>query len=659
MATLDRGKIWLRHAFLLPTTTDKNSFGSETKRRRANSAAFKFTNTTLGGNFAINNPPQFTRFADIRQPGRGRTEAQRNDGMGRYYSEAIDDPKQVVHMCFGVPRFSSWTSFFTNFYDRNAALLANTGRVGGLWYNLGNIGGYIVSLPLQPIIMGVTGASRVASFLAGSSPSKWVYFKPTMHSYWSAVNTLANEFAINLGIIPRVLPESQRPLEDPGQTVTKEDNARFAQLFPDIFRPDGGIDVMALAGRTQRMADAARQAQMQLAEKANNIKELNAAINSFVDKQVTDPRAGQVDARQYFLDYIKADPVSTDKLGSGETFNSWSDLSGVMEFVTAAQRDGNQFITLRVNNPGEMQESFTSQTMESNIAQTINTKVSQGRSASFDFMGGNITEGVGAALTMVKDFVGGALDSVNLSGLATLTGAAFVDVPELWQQSMANLPAADYTVPLPSPYGNKISRYMNMYIPLAMLLPMGLPLSAGRSAYTSPFLCQIYHQGRNVIQLGIVDSITIRRGTGNVGYNADHDMLGCEVTFSVKNLSKIMHMPIKGGFANASWIESGAKALAAGIGEGLGGDVGLGAARALTDGAVWDEQSLFNDYMSTLTSLSWADSFYIGKRLNLNLTKSIREFKTWRSPSYLMSYILDGGTARALSAFAATTDRLE
>jgi len=113
---------------------------------------------------------------------------------------------------------------------------------------------------------------------------------------------------------------------------------------------------------------------------------------------------------------------------------------------------------------------------------------------------------------------------------------------------------------------------------------------------------------------------------------------------------------LQAGFASASWLGTAARAAASTAAE-MVGETTLNVTTALTNGAVWDEQSLFNDYTATLTSLSWAEYYYAGKRLNLNIAKQVQAFRSWRSPSNFMSWVLDGDVARTAAAFAASTDR--
>ena len=650
----------LRQAFLAPVSSNPNAYGSKNRRRYATSAAFKYTNTSLGGNYTINNLPQYTRFADIRLPGRGKTDEQWADGMGRYYSEAHDDGRQQIHMTVGDPRFSSWSSFFVNFYDRSAAAFANSGQVSGLWYNLGNVGGFIVTLPLQPFILGVTGVSRVLNFLTKTQPSKWFYFKPNMHAYWSAVNLLANEFAIGLGITPRLIGKDQddvlKQMEDPGQRVTLADVKELNRIFPGFFRKDGGVDIMALAGRTQRRSDQAQRAEKDLLQRATTIEELRAAFEQNMNTAPSDPNPA-ADARQYALDWFaKTNPENMGVIDT-ESFSSFGDLTTSYDFLVGAQRDGSQFVSFRADYNGEISESFSNSTGDVGITGTLNTKVKEARTLRMNTMGGNLTETIGAAAAWASAAVGGAADAMNLAGLSILTGSAFIDTPEYWESSTVSLPTASYTIPLVCPYGNVISRFMNIFVPLSMLLPLAMPRSAGRSAYTSPWIVQLFHQGRVQRQLGIVSNLGIRRGTGNVGFNAEHAMLNCEVTLEVKDLSKIMYIPLKGGYASNSWLGTAARGAAALVGETAFGDTGAAIAAAVTDGSVWDEQSLFQDYTGTLTSMTWADFYYAGKRLNLNLTRTVQQFRQWRSPSNFMSWVLDGDIARTASAFMQSTGR--
>jgi hypothetical protein len=133
--TLDRE--WAKQAFLV-TDTD---FDDQTDKinRYWSSANSKYIDSRPGANFGINARPQFTRYSDVRVRGKlsGRSDVslsstKGNYGLGRYYSEAIDDPAQIIYMSFGVPQFNSLTNFLSKAFDPNMNAAARTGRSVGM-----------------------------------------------------------------------------------------------------------------------------------------------------------------------------------------------------------------------------------------------------------------------------------------------------------------------------------------------------------------------------------------------------------------------------------------------------------------------------------------------------------------------------------------------
>src|SRR5690606_23738872 len=101
-----------------------------------------------------------------------------------------------------------------------------------------------------------------------------------------------------------------------------------------------------------------------------------------------------------------------------------------------------------------------------------------------------------------------------------------------------------------------------------------LPLSTGQHSYTSPFLCQLFDRGRAQTRLGMIDSISITRGMHNLAFNRIGEPMSVEVSFSVVELSNILHMPIAKSFNPIT-------------------DLSLS--------SIFDNESLYHDYIATLT----------------------------------------------------------
>lgn len=665
---------WIRQSFMLPKDAIANA---DAVRRVVTSAQFKFTDTTLGGNFAINPAPQFTRWADIKVPsqfggvikdGSGKVVMAGSKGQGRYYSQAIDDHAQHIHMRFGLAKFNSLTNYFFNFYNPEASGLARTGRANSIFFDAGKATGTLFTLPLQGLIF----AGSALNFFGGKPMSKYYYLKPAMTLYWDAVGSIVNALAVNMGMVPRVLSADERELykADAGNDYSANDLDRFHSLMPWLWTESGGLNIYAVANKAQRLANNQRAEVKRIVENASDGPTLRKNLLKYQEERRVQADKGYVDFAAYRKAYA-ALPTTQPAANAddGEQAGWWWEISNkVAQFFAAEFQDGSQFVTFRVDHTETASESFSSSVGESEIAGKINGMSSAGRAANFSFAGGQTgIAPLDAILGAAKDVAAGALASVNLSGLAALAGSAFADIPKTWTGSTANLPRADYTIQLRTPYGNKMSRFMNLYVPLAMLLASALPLSTGKQSYTSPFLCELYSRGRCQIKLGMVDSLSITRGVGNLGWTDDGEPLGIDISFSVVDMSTVMHMPLNPVFSmenavkgavGAAAVGAGAAMAVTGVGVIPGAAVALGGAGLLASATgVFDDDNAYTDYLAVLGSMSLTDQIYTWRKFKINLTRSMVAWESWSSAAHFYNWAMGTSPARFISGLAYGSSR--
>jgi hypothetical protein len=302
--------------------------------------------------------------------------------------------------------------------------------------------------------------------------------------------------------------------------------------------------------------------------------------------------------------------------------------------MKAIFKDGAEFATFRVDHTGSVEESFQSSTGETDIAQKFNSASAQGRAAKFSLFGGNID---GGPLDAVKNGLGSIIEggisgipfigSTIMPALKAGAGAAYADIPEYWQNSSFTMPRMSYTMQLVAPYGNPLSQMINIYIPLCMILAGALPLSTGKQSYTSPFLCQVFDQGRCQTRLGIIDSLQITRGVSNLGFNKKKQAMAIDVSFTIKDLSTVMHMPIATGFAL----------------DPLEG--------------IFDEDTIFTDYISVLASNNLGKNIYVAQKFNKRLMARYRQIQEMTSPSFWAGYLHDKTPLGMIDMFFRETDR--
>lgn len=599
---------WVRQTFFRPRLGGADEHVS----KLSSPAELNFYDTSPGGNRSINCQHQFTDHCDPR-PG---TRIAIGDGMGRYYTEAIDQNSQRVSFAFGVPEFNSLTRFFANYYDRDLGKLVNTGETSGLAFKAGYALGTLFTLPIQALF-GVNALyTRIKSFATNTPYSKFYYMRPTMPLYWTAVSLMVNQLTNMMGVTQGL---TQANISDGGQyknaTLDQANISTLNRTIPSIAVGDGshGIDVYAMSTRAQRRANAFEENMAAAMESLGPNASYEAIQNRILE--VTDSpasyksRSDTPDLESYMARYsssafakgqslvnLNPNAPGTPKAETESVVETPRDKGALENFAEEFQaqiRDGSAFVTFEVQHTGPTSESFSSTTKESAISSALNGAASAAKDFKFNFAGGNVDDGVigstiGGLASTLMDFMGGALESIGLSGLSAIGGGSRVDIPEMYDNSTAQVGNTDYTIVLSTPYGNKMSILLDIYVPLCMLLAGALPRSTGKNSYGSPFLCRAFHQGTSDIKTGIIESINITRGTDNIGLSRDRLPTTVEVSITMKNLDPIMHMPIK---------------------ESLSDEL-LGFSH-------FDEPNAMSDYMSTLSAMSLSESFYLAPRLKL------------------------------------------
>lgn len=647
---------WAKQAFLISDSSLDST--RDIENRYWSSASAKFTDSRIGGNIGINARPQFTRYADIRVKGRfqdrqdasiGNTTG--NLGLGRYYSEAIDDPSQTIYLRFGVPQFNGIFNFLSTAFDPSMTSLAKTGRDTGFLRAVGVAAGTISAFVAFPAIAVTILAGRVLSSFFTRPSSKYYTLKPTMHLYWSTVEMLVNTLAINRGILPKVMAdEEQQKIGNPfkiDQTRLTEMNA----LFPDYISTQNHFNVYGIANRAQRLANKLFVEDFEKLNKGtasdytgfvetNNAGSHPTPVSDVEGKPTLSAMLNKLLMFGYYTtasEKIEQERLETDpRLSQKDNTSWWSDFVANYD---AEIRDGSQYAIFKVDHTGSIGESFGNSVAESDLSSKLNGVSSTARQAKFTFSNGNIFGETGM-LSGITDIVGGIADVATgvMSGLTMgvsdsvlgVLGSGYIDIPKYWQSSSATLPRSNYTMTLISPYGNVISQIQNIYLPLCMLLAGSLPLSTGKQSYTSPFLCQIFDRGRSQIRLGMIESLSITRGTSNLAYDLKGNALAIDVSFSVVDLSTIMHMPVSSGSTNPIGVVTDATGL-------TGSNMTL------------DEDNILMDYLAVLAGMDMYTQVYPFSKAKLNLSKRIASVQKLTSPAYWSSMIHESATSGMLS----------
>lgn len=542
--------------------------------------------TRVGGNDAINCLWQFNRDDDILHP-ISYTSALGSSyiGLSRVYTNTTQLNQQICWFTFGVPYYSSILAFHKKAFDDRLTEINTKGFTSdeGSW-QIGEIFGEAFSLlaaipviPLKLAYETITHNSfqyKINRFYELRARMQLYYkFVDSMLGHWLvAVGMYGNSTTwegMNITADPDCIPEALKLTgcsiweivsrkavnsgtwpHNPSDIANHKETVRKSLVGPHA---------VPLRYRNTEMAKRTALAQLQ-----ENDRNTDGTIKREVAKAQVDKAMSQLKSEyESYNGDIDAYLLSQEAIERASANATYNEASGVLAydddhgkwglgdmFVKSAL-GATQFIGFRVDKSTDASESFSNSTAPSAYAEEFNAKVREIAAKAIDsgIKGLDSEDGFLASLWQdIKSIGAGmveAIKKIDFIGITDLASAActgvYLDVPEQYSGSDFNK-SHSLSFQLRSPYGDKVSIYQSIIVPLFCILAGALPRAGGANSYVQPFLCRVYCKGMFAVPMGIIDSVSIKRGDSEFGWTYDSIPTCVDVNISIKDMSPIMYM---------------------------------------------------------------------------------------------------------------------
>lgn len=693
MSEIAKDTTWLRASFLAAT---KNP--TDRHRYRMSNGWMKFMDTTLGGNTAINAPYQFCRYADIKER---RLMPDVGKGMGRWYSENIDDWGHDVHFRMGIPAHTGILNYALKSINGPAARYVATGRMPGIASLLGKVAGFIISAAFWEITLLTMFINNFMDIIH----SRFYYIKPNMAAYWATVQTILNSLSANLGLTMGAKRgtegnEAKYEADEGVGGGTDGDLSllnRAKMALPDTFRspamstswadPDIGVDAFAVASRAQHLSikyktrvtemmanlngtgmtvEAVAKRMEDIMMGAVNVpgnkgglkgNYSTPTLSSYISKYQGNPAYNQnIDENQAGMDIseivsgavraatkeAKADTVTgwfeTTVDSMTSIFNDKDKRDAMDSMLLAELQDGFQWCSFRVTNAtNSVSESFSNSSQESELSQIFNNMSQTARTAMFNLGGGKTGIGVVDA------------------GIEGVTGAI-----------------GDFLTEAASGSFNFFNPIIGMLYGAQIEIPKRWA-SSSSSLPTSNFSIELRAGYGNVISyyqdilfpLAMLLAMALPRGTGQQSFGSPFYVQYYSKGRSQVSIGLVSSLSITRGVGNAPWhkrgwpmgvnvemtIEDMTNVMFSPVSSYLESS-SLANARFASP----IDENAMGDYMAVLSALGLNEQEYLMPRLKRRFNRLMNDFNNWLSPWRWTTFAVDSGPGQLLSKFNAATD---
>ena len=545
--------------------------------------------TRVGGNDALNCLWQFNRDDDILHDVFVSTQHAGNKiGLSRVYANTTQYNQQLVYFTFGVPYYTSILMFYRQAFDEKIVTLNQSGYDSDEGSNaIGELLGeglvLLVCLPILPLKLFYQLSTHNSN---NYRINRFYELRGRMQLYYRYVDSMLAHWLVSSGLYGNNLDAKDlkkkivaskactpKALQLTGSSIWEIITRRAANAgyrLPDLGKRNDllkrslyGKNAMPLRYKAEKDKRVTFQRDELISDMTSMADSTIGAVNmtnantygygsmesSMLTADETDLNY-QVELKKYeenFKTNLASRNADSELLAYDDDHGDWARV-----FYKSAL-GATQFIGFRVDKSTDASESFSNSTAPSAFAENFNAKVREAAAQLTDMgIKGSASSDswIDSVIQDIKSIGRGiieglkAIDFIGLTDLANavMTGA-FIDVPEQYSGSDFNK-SHSLSFQLRSPYGDKVSIYQSIIVPLFCILAGALPRTGGPNAYVQPFLCRVYCKGMFAIPMGIIDSISIKRGDSEFGWTYDTIPTCIDVNISIKDMSPVMYMTI-------------------------------------------------------------------------------------------------------------------
>lgn len=149
-----------------------------------------------------------------------------------------------------------------------------------------------------------------------------------------------------------------------------------------------------------------------------------------------------------------------------------------------------------------------------------------------EYVNANVKSDSGPIGQMLRRLTGAAKNVINGGNMV---------IPQIWNDSSSDT-SYSFEMHLVTPYGNKLAWYINIGVPMMFCIALALPIQQSANSVSSPYLLQAFCPGWWNCQFGMMDSMSIEKGSDGT-WNAAGLPNEVTIRFSMKDLYSQLALP--------------------------------------------------------------------------------------------------------------------